>query len=124
MPSPERYHSRHLSRSSQEGSPAPRQPEVLTRLEQAVGQIQDSETFRAYLDVQARFHRYSWSNVALILAQRPDATQVAGYNAWLRMHRYVHRGEKAIKIIVPMRKKVEREDGQEESKLFFGAGNV
>jgi hypothetical protein len=98
---------------------------VLARLEQAVGEIQDSETFRAYLDVQARFHRYSWSNVALILAQRPDATQVAGYNAWLSMHRYVRRGEKAIKIIVPMRRKVEEEDGEEpESRLLFGTGNV
>src|SRR5437764_4615053 len=88
--------------------------ESLTRLEQAVGAIQDSETFRAYLDVQARFHHYSPGNVALILAQRPDATQVAGYNAWLRMHRYVRRGEKAIKIIVPMTKKGENEEGEEE----------
>ena len=54
---------------------------ILARLEKAVGQIQDSESFRRYLDVQARFHHYSWGNVALILAQRPDATQVAGYNA-------------------------------------------
>ncbi len=124
MPSPERYHSRRLPKPSQEGGAVPRQPDVLTRLEQAVGQIQDSETFRAYLDVQARFHRYSWSNVALILAQKPDSTMVAGYNAWLRMHRYVRRGEKAIKIIVPMIKKVETEDGQEERKLFFSTGNV
>ena len=27
---------------------------------------------------------------------------MAGYNDWLRLHRYVRRGEKAIKIIVPM----------------------
>lgn len=106
------------------GDPSRRLPDVLARLEQAVGEIQDEDTFRAHLDVQARFHRYSWSNVALILAQCPGATQVAGYNAWLRMHRYVLRGEKAIKIIVPMRKKVESSDGEEESKLFFGVGNV
>jgi hypothetical protein len=77
-----------------------------------------------HLDVQARFHRYSWSNVALILAQRPDAIQVAGYSAWLRMHRSVRRGEQAIKIIVPMRKKIESEDGHDETKVFFGTGNV
>src|SRR5690348_4390438 len=97
---------------------------VLDRLEKAVGQIQDSESFRKYLDVQARFHKYSWGNVALILAQRPDATQVAGYNAWLKMHRFVKRGEHGIKIIVPMTKKVKSEDGDDESKLFFGVGNV
>src|SRR5579884_2912048 len=81
--------------------PPPNRAEVLDRLEEAVGQIQDSESFRRYLDVQARFHRYSWGNVALILMQRPDATRVAGYNTWLKLHRYVRRGEKAIKIIVP-----------------------
>ncbi|MGH3847854.1 MAG: hypothetical protein ACRDS0_41570, partial [Pseudonocardiaceae bacterium] len=53
-------------RSSPEDS-SRRQPDVLARLEQTVGQIQDSETFRRYLDVQARFHRYSPNNAALIL---------------------------------------------------------
>jgi hypothetical protein len=110
---------------SQEPDPSRRRPpDILARLERAVGAIQDSETFRAYLDVQARFHQYSPGNVALILAQRPDATQVAGYNAWLRMHRYVKRGEKAIKIIVPMTKRVEMEGGEEERRLIFGTGNV
>ena len=103
-------------------------PEILNRLEQAVGQIYDSETFRRYLDVQARFHNYSWGNAALILAQMPDATRVAGYNTWLKLHRYVRRGEKAIKIIVPMHRKNKREDKEAEEeevdRLFFGTGNV
>src|SRR5438270_3420712 len=91
-----------------------RQPEILARLEQAVGAIQDSESFRAYLDVQAQFHRYSPNNVALILAQRPDATRVACYGDWLRLHRYVRRGEKAIKIVVPMFKtRIDAETGEE-----------
>jgi hypothetical protein len=105
--------------------PSRRQPDVLARLEQAVGQIQDSETFRRYLDIQARFHHYSPNNAALILAQRPEATRVAGYNDWLRMHRYVRRGEKAIKIIVPMFKTtVDEESGEERRRVFFGVGNV
>src|SRR3954453_17377590 len=107
---------------SSSADPSRRQPDVLARLEQAVGQIQDSESFRRYLDVQARFHHYSWGNVALILTQRPDATQVAGYNSWLKMHRFVKRGEHGIKIIVPMTKKYKTEDGDDESKLFFGVG--
>src|SRR5690349_10402813 len=83
---------------SERFSPRPEsaQPDVFARLEQAVGAIQDSDTFRAYLDVQARFHRYSFGNVALILAQRPDATMVAGFNAWLKMKRFVRRGETGI----------------------------
>src|SRR3990170_6002844 len=120
---PQPISSHQLSPDQSSGFPS-RKAEVLARLEQAVGQIQDSETFRRYLDVQARFHRYSWGNVALILAQRPDATQVAGYNTWLKLHRYVRRGEKAIKIIVPMHRKNKREDKEAEEeevdRLFFG----
>lgn len=101
-----------------------RQPDILSRLEQAVEAIHDSETFRSYLDVQSRFHRYSFGNVMLILAQRPDATRVAGYNTWLKMHRYVKKGERGIKIIVPMSKKVVDEAGNEEKRVFFGTGNV
>src|SRR3954466_3457743 len=94
-------------RPSPDTDRTPRQPDILARLEQAVGQIQTSDNFRAYLDLQAKFHRYSWSNTLLILCQRPDASMVAGYNAWLKMHRFVRRGEKGIRIIVPMRRKKE-----------------
>ena len=40
------------------------------------------------------------------------------------MHRYVKRGGHGIKIIVPMIKKYKPEDGEDETKLFFGVGNV
>src|SRR3954453_3021493 len=77
--------------------------ESLTRLEHAVGAIHDSETFRAYLDAQARFHSYSFGNVLLILSQKPDATSVAGYQTWKQLGRQVRRGEKGIRISVPIR---------------------
>src|SRR3954469_9656519 len=77
--------------------------EALGRLDDAVSAIHDSEDFRRYLDVQARFHRYSYGNVLLILAQRPDAPRVAGYGAWKTLGRQVRRGERGIKILVPMR---------------------
>src|SRR4051794_24305850 len=73
----------------------------LLQLEQAVAGIQDSDTFRAYLTAQARFHRYSWGNALLILAQRPESTHVAGYRTWQSLGRQVRRGEKAIRIIAP-----------------------
>lgn len=74
---------------------------ALAQLERSVTTIQDSETFRAYLVAQARFHQYSWGNVLLILAQKPDATRVAGYRAWQSLGRQVKRGEQAIRIIAP-----------------------
>lgn len=98
---------------------------LLDRLEAQVGAIQDSDSFRAYLDVQARFHTYSWGNVCLILEQRPEATRVAGYRAWQRLGRQVKRGEQAIRIFVPMSKKAENpETGEEERRTFFGVGSV
>src|SRR4051795_7643064 len=98
MPRPE-SHPGDGGESSREGAIQ----ESLTRLEQAVGAIQDSETFRAYLDAQAQFHSYSFGNVLLILAQKPDATRVAGYQTWKQLGRQVRRGERGIRIIVPMR---------------------
>src|SRR5258706_2258360 len=77
--------------------------ESLARLEQEVAAIHDSETFRSYLDAQARFHSYSFGNVLLILSQKPDAVRVAGYQTWKSLGRQVRRGEKGIRIIVPMR---------------------
>ena len=58
-------------------------------LASAVDAVRASETFRAYLDVQAKFHHYSWCNSLLILSQRPDASQVAGYRTWQKMNRQV-----------------------------------
>jgi hypothetical protein len=103
----------------------PRQPDVLKRLEQAIGEIHDSESFRQYLDVQSRFHHYSPYNVALILSQKPDASRIAGYNAWLKMHRFVRKGERAIKIIIPMVNiATDTETGEDVPRLRFGTGNV
>ena len=35
-------------------------------LAKAVDEVRASETFKAYLDVPARFHRYFWHNTLLI----------------------------------------------------------
>src|SRR5436853_2087457 len=91
----------------------------LLQLERSVAAIQDSDTFRAYLTAQARFHHYSFGNVLLILAQKPDASHVAGYRSWQAMGRQVKRGEKAIRIIAPAYyKKRERDEqtGEEDER--------
>jgi hypothetical protein len=53
------------------------------------------------LTAAACFHRYSLSNVLLILTQRPDATRVAGIRTWNRLGRRVHKGERGIAILAP-----------------------
>ena len=42
----------------------------------------DGGLFCDYLDVQARFDRYSVSNAILIAAQKPDATKLADFDTW------------------------------------------
>lgn len=60
------------------------------------------------------------------MAQKPDATQVAGYRKWQELRRQVKKGEQAIKIFVPFKKKLEDPDtGEEKVRLIgFGVGNV
>jgi hypothetical protein len=112
-------------RHAEGSTPDDRRRDLLDRLEHQVGLIQDSDAFRRYLDVQARFHAYSWGNVCLMLAQRPDATRVAGYVAWQQLGRQVLKGERAINIVVPMPRKVEdQETGADQTRLRFGIGNV
>lgn len=93
----------HLSHSRDTDQQTDRVAEALGRLDAAVSAIHDSDAFRCYLDVQARFHRYSYGNVLLILSARPTATRVAGYRAWQSLGRQVRRGERGVKILVPMK---------------------
>jgi antirestriction protein ArdC len=97
-------------------------------LAQQVEAIHHGEDLRRYLQFQARFHRYSFSNALLIRAQRPDATRVAGFKAWLDLGRCVRKGEKGIMIYVPLprRRTVTDEDGEEtvQTRIGFGVGYV
>src|SRR5712691_2396914 len=125
MPSLERSGSFQRS-PDQETRPTSPLNETLARLEQAVAEIQDSETFRRYLDAQARFHHYSFGNVLLIVAQKPDVTQVAGYVTWQKLGRQVRKGERGIRIVVPMRRRKQAEDSEEDdgTRVYFGSGTV
>ena len=79
-----------------------RKAELLANLADGVTRLSNSESWQAWLTVQRRFHCYSWANAVLIALQRPDATQVAGFHAWLRLGRHVRKGEKGIAILAPI----------------------
>jgi antirestriction protein ArdC len=70
-----------------------------------------SDQLTALLKTMARFHKYSWHNVALIASQRPTATRVAGFQTWRTMNRFVRKGEKGIAILAPI---VGRRDAEAE----------
>jgi len=58
-----------------------------------VDEAQSSTEFQEWLDVQSRFHDYSYRNTLLIKRQCPEATRVAGYRTWQEdFDRHVHGG--------------------------------
>lgn len=69
---------------------------------EAVEALQSSEGWQRWLAARRHFHTYSFGNQLLIAHQNPDATMVAGFRAWLGLGYAVRRGERAIRIWVPM----------------------
>jgi antirestriction protein ArdC len=93
-------------------------PELLARLAEGVSALTSSAAWRSYLDVQRRFHRYSFRNALLISLQRPDASRVAGFAAWRKLGRTVIKGEKAIWVLAPMiYKRTSNRSGDEEEVI-------
>jgi antirestriction protein ArdC len=75
---------------------------ILERLGEGITQLTSSERWQEWLTMQSRFHSYSFNNTLLILGQKPEAFQVAGFNAWRKLDRFVRKGEKGIWILAPM----------------------
>lgn len=81
---------------------SPSVTELLGRLTDGIEALVEQESWRRFLAAQSRFHRYSYNNTLLILAQCPDARSVAGFSTWRRMGRAVRKGERAIWIVAPL----------------------
>jgi len=77
-----------------------------------------SEQLLAYLSAMARFTRYSWGNILLISLQRPDASRVAGYQAWRKLGRQVKKGEKGIAIMAPIVRRGKKEEDEKKDRVF------
>jgi antirestriction protein ArdC len=93
--------------------------------DEGITAVLEGEAFMRYLAAMGRFHGYSVGNVALILAQAPEATRVAGYRTWQSLGRQVRKGEQGIRILVPHTRRVELEGGEEETVVrSFGVGTV
>lgn len=77
-----------------------------------------SDQLKKFLEVMAKFPRYSFCNTLLISNQFPTASMVQGYRAWQKMGRTVKKGQKGIGIFAPMigKKKTEDENGDETTK--------
>jgi antirestriction protein ArdC len=83
-------------------NPRDRMKEITDRLEAGIKGIFNSDDYKNYLKTLSKFHNYSFNNCILIAMQKPDATHVAGFNAWRDdFKRPVMKGEKGIKIFAP-----------------------
>lgn len=97
------------------------------RITTAVEQLATGADWQAMLDVAACFHTYSPNNIWLILAQRPDATRVAGYRTWRNLDRWVRKGEHGIAVLAPIvtrNKPVDPSDNPELVKVLRGFKTV
>lgn len=103
--------------------------EITAELEQGVQDVLQSDKYRGFLEMMSRFYNYSACNCILIMRQFPEATLVAGYNAWRdKFRRQVKKGEKAIRILAPCphKKMTVDENGNEKEVRWttFRATNV
>ncbi len=85
-----------------------------TRLAEQVAALRSGADWRAWLQVARRFHAYSFHNILLIGAQRPDATTVAGYRAWQALGRQVDKGERGIGILAPVIRRPRQDRGSSD----------
>lgn len=87
-------------------------------LEAEVAAIQSGEDWKRFLELQAKLHAYSPSNVALIYAQHAAAFAegrvtaiepgyVAGFTTWRALGRSVNKGQHGYAVLAPLRR-VER----------------
>jgi hypothetical protein len=96
-----------------DGTPAERRAKQLTEtidtaIAKLAAELAEGHTaeYLRLLTFWSRFHRYSHGNVLLIMNQRTDATQIAGYRTWQRLGRQVKQGAQAITIWCPIIRQV------------------
>ena len=84
--------------------------EITDKLEEGLKELFESEKYKSYLSTMSKFHNYSFNNTLLIAMQKPEATLVAGYQAWQKnFNRHVNKGEKGIRILAPAPYKIKEE---------------
>jgi hypothetical protein len=93
---------------------------LLDTLTEGIESLTTSDAWRSHLEVQGRFHRYSFSNALLICAQDPGASRVAGFVTWKKLGRSVLKGERAIWILAPMTGRRSSADDGEEHRPIIG----
>lgn len=67
--------------------------------EETIHWISESEdSWKNFLSCMGRLYQLDFLNTCMVYAQRPDASVLAGYDAWLEMDLPVARGSKGIAV--------------------------
>jgi len=96
--------------------------EQLTAFQAAVAELDGDDAIVAR--IMRMMERYSERNAALIVMQRPEATEVHGFGEWRALGRCVRKGEHGIRILVPVGRSADKEptetkpDGEKGRQLF------
>lgn len=89
---------------------------AFNKIEQGIAQVRHSESYKKYLKLMSQFYDYSVCNSLLIYSQCPHASYIAGYKAWKTLfHRHIIKGSRAIKMIAPIKIKLEKDVDTEYS---------
>ena len=72
--------------------------------------LADPSALSDYLNMQARLGKTSVANTLLMIAQKPNATFISGFDDWQKRGRSVKRGEKAA-LVLEANGEYERSDG-------------
>jgi len=67
-----------------------------------------------------RLHEYSINNIILAWTQYPELSMLAGFKKWLSLGRTVRKGEKCLRILAPLTRKVKDKETDEDIYLVKG----
>ena len=102
--------------------------QIMDELEAGVASVFESDNYVKLLDMMSQFHQYSLNNCILILSQCPSATRCASFATWKKLKMPVKKGEKGIKILVPIPYKYQKEqrsiddDGNTVTEIVDASG--
>lgn len=81
---------------------------------------QELEKFVNLWDSSLGMHTYSINNTILAWCQYPQVSMLAGFKKWQKLGRKICKGEKAIRILAPLTRKVKDKESGEDIYIVKG----
>lgn len=88
---------------------------IIKEMDRKLEDFIKSDKYKDVLLNMGNLGRYSLINQIYIISQKSEASTVKGLREWNRLGRSVKKGEKAIRIIAPLKRKIRKDDEEEET---------